>query len=96
MARKGSDYTSKCNVFFCRGHQFEDNKATVQAYKPGQVVNIVLDIINHHPWGYANVSVIDLATNMAIGSPLIAWNACFKSGYPYPNSEEDAKKLESV
>ncbi|KAG9111078.1 hypothetical protein FRC07_008105, partial [Ceratobasidium sp. 392] len=101
VAKKGSDYNpnargtevmflqAKCNLFFCRGHQFADNTKTVQSYKPGQVVNIVLDIINHHPSGYANVSVIDSATNKRIGSPLIAWNPYFASGYPYPKSEEN-------
>lgn len=33
--------------------QFADNTSKVQKYKPGQVVNIVLDIENHHPVGYA-------------------------------------------
>ncbi|KAF8687917.1 Lytic polysaccharide mono-oxygenase, cellulose-degrading, partial [Rhizoctonia solani] len=90
IARIGSDFNpTKCNLFFCRGHQFEDNKATVQSYKPGQVVNIDLDIVNHHPSGYANVSVIDSATNKRIGQPLIAWNPYFGSGYPYPKSEEN-------
>ncbi|CUA73065.1 hypothetical protein RSOLAG22IIIB_10510 [Rhizoctonia solani] len=69
--------------------KFEDNTATVQSYTPGQVVNIDLDIINHHPSGYANVSVINSATNTRIGEPLIAWNPYFGSGYPYPKSEEN-------
>jgi hypothetical protein len=33
--------------------QFVDNTNRVQKYTPGQVLNIVLDIINHHPVGYA-------------------------------------------
>ncbi|CAE7109038.1 unnamed protein product [Rhizoctonia solani] len=90
IARIGSDFNpAKCNLFFCRGHQFEDNTATVQSYTPGQVINIDLEIINHHPSGYANVSVIDSATNTRIGQPLISWNPYFASGYPYPKSEEN-------
>ncbi|KDN39263.1 hypothetical protein RSAG8_08898, partial [Rhizoctonia solani AG-8 WAC10335] len=72
-----------------RIYKFEDNTATIQSYTPGQVVNIDLNIINHHPSGYANVSVINSATNTRIGEPLIAWNPYFGSGYPYPKSEEN-------
>ncbi|CCO35686.1 hypothetical protein BN14_09804 [Rhizoctonia solani AG-1 IB] len=78
IARIGSDF-----------NPFSDNQATIQSYKPGQVVNIDLDIINHHSPGYANVSVIDSATNTRVGQPLIAWNPYFASGYPYPKSEEN-------
>ncbi|KAG8731793.1 hypothetical protein FRC10_001438 [Ceratobasidium sp. 414] len=67
---------------------FADNTNKVQKYTPGQVVNIVLDIENHHPVGYANVSVIATATNTPIGSPLIAWNPYF-TGYPYPKDQEN-------
>ncbi|KAF8595321.1 hypothetical protein BDV93DRAFT_548133 [Ceratobasidium sp. AG-I] len=89
IAKIGSDFNpAKCNLFLCRGHQFEDNTSKVQKYAPGQVVNVVLNIINHHPSGYANVSVIDSATNKAIGSPLIAWDPYF-TGYPYPKDQEN-------
>ncbi|KAB5591878.1 putative effector protein [Ceratobasidium theobromae] len=75
IAKIGSDF-----------NPFADNTDRVQAYQPGQVLNIVLDIINHHPVGYANVSVIDSATNTAIGAPLIAWDPYF-TGYPYPKDQ---------
>ncbi|KAF8600241.1 hypothetical protein BDV93DRAFT_608781 [Ceratobasidium sp. AG-I] len=89
IAKIGSDFNATaCNLFFCRGQQFADNTSKVQKYTPGQVVNIVLDIENHHPVGYANVSVIDTKTNKAIGSPLIAWNPYF-TGYPYPKDQEN-------
>ncbi|KAG8684562.1 hypothetical protein FRC11_011916 [Ceratobasidium sp. 423] len=77
-----------CNLFLCRGQQFADNTDKVQTYTPGQVVNIVLDIENHHPVGYANVSVINTATNTIVGTPLIAWDPYF-TGYPYPKDQEN-------
>ncbi|KAG9112972.1 hypothetical protein FRC07_007840 [Ceratobasidium sp. 392] len=89
IAKIDSGYNAaKCNLFLCRGQQFADNTSKVQKYKPGQTVNFVLDIENHHPVGYANVSVIATATNKAIGSPLIAWNPYF-TGYPYPKEQEN-------
>ncbi|KAK4151631.1 hypothetical protein C8A00DRAFT_45206 [Chaetomidium leptoderma] len=67
----------KCNAFLCRGYQYEDNTAT--EYKPGQVVDFHVDLVaGHHP-GYANVSVVDLATNTIIGAPLRSWD-------DYPNA----------
>ncbi|CUA67606.1 hypothetical protein RSOLAG22IIIB_07469 [Rhizoctonia solani] len=89
IAKIDSNYKpAQCNLFLCRGQQFADNTGKVQTYKPGQVVNIVLDIENHHPVGYANVSVIDTATNKIVGSPLIAWDPYF-TGYPYPKDQEN-------
>ncbi|KAK4032643.1 hypothetical protein C8A01DRAFT_50609 [Parachaetomium inaequale] len=66
-----------CNAFLCRGYQYEDNTAT--DYTAGQVIDFHVDLIaGHHP-GYANVSVVDLATNKVIGDPLRSWD-------DYPNA----------
>ncbi|KAF8885217.1 hypothetical protein BD779DRAFT_1673850 [Infundibulicybe gibba] len=61
-----------CHLFFCRGYQYADNTANTRAYKPGTVVNMLVDLEAHHT-GYANVSIFDLATQKAIGSPLMNW-----------------------
>ncbi|KAK4139705.1 uncharacterized protein C8A04DRAFT_40496 [Dichotomopilus funicola] len=63
---------SNCNLWFCKGYQFEDNVDNVQAYTTGQVVDLNVWIRIPHE-GYANVSVVDTATNTVIGEPLIAW-----------------------
>jgi hypothetical protein len=62
----------KCNLWLCRGYQFADNAAQVQAYKPGDVVDMEVWIRIPHK-GYANVSVVDTATNSIIGTPLMVW-----------------------
>ncbi|EKD16061.1 uncharacterized protein L3040_003501 [Drepanopeziza brunnea f. sp. 'multigermtubi'] len=63
-----------CNVFLCRGQQFADNKANVQNYTAGQVVNMraVLPIPHEGPM---NVSIVDTATNRVIGAPLISFDS---------------------
>ncbi|KAH6671018.1 hypothetical protein B0J14DRAFT_484903 [Halenospora varia] len=61
-----------CNVFLCKGLQFADNTANVQTFQPGQVVNMLATIPIPHE-GPMNVSVINTATNTAIGAPLISF-----------------------
>ncbi|KAF8063596.1 hypothetical protein FPV67DRAFT_1701541 [Lyophyllum atratum] len=63
---------TSCHLFFCRGLQFEDNKSNTRVYKPGTVVPFHVDIEAHHT-GYANVSVVNLATQKPIGAPLFLW-----------------------
>ncbi|KAF9035246.1 hypothetical protein BJ165DRAFT_1511001, partial [Panaeolus papilionaceus] len=67
----GYDATA-CPLFFCRGHQFDDNTNNVQEYIPGQQVHFLVDIAVRHT-GTANVSIVNLATQTTIGEPLIAW-----------------------
>ncbi|KAK3387920.1 hypothetical protein B0H63DRAFT_500918 [Podospora didyma] len=62
----------KCNQYLCKGFQFADNKAGVQSYKAGDVVNLEVYIRIPHK-GYANVSVVDTASNTIVGTPLISW-----------------------
>jgi hypothetical protein len=62
----------KCNLWLCKGYQFADNSANVQSYKTGQVVDLDVWIRIPHK-GYANVSVVDTASNSLIGEPLISW-----------------------
>jgi hypothetical protein len=63
---------SRCNVFLCKGLQFEDNIANVQTLQPGQVVNMQASIPIAHE-GPMNVSVVNTKMNMAIGGPLISF-----------------------
>jgi hypothetical protein len=62
----------KCNLWLCKGYQFADNAANVQSYKAGQVVDLQVWIRIPHK-GYANVSVVDTASNSVIGTPLKSW-----------------------
>ncbi|KAF9445204.1 hypothetical protein P691DRAFT_282874 [Macrolepiota fuliginosa MF-IS2] len=72
-AKVDSGYdAAACHLFFCKGYQFEDNTDRVQKYSAGQVVNFLVDIEARHT-GYANVSVVDLASQTVIGKPLFNW-----------------------
>lgn len=62
--------STACNVFLCKGLQFEDNKAQIQNFTKGQVVNMRASIPIPHE-GPMNVSIINTKTNTAIGAPLI-------------------------
>jgi hypothetical protein len=58
------------------GVQFSDNTSKVQKYTPGQVVNIVLDIENHHPVGYAvrlNVVLLRFLNLEALSPRMCLW-----------------------
>jgi len=74
----------KCNLYFCKGFQFADNKANVYSYKPGEKVDFTVQIRIPHE-GYANVSIVDTAANKAIGSPLFAWPSGYASGKDFPS-----------
>ncbi|KAK2043904.1 hypothetical protein LZ31DRAFT_467368 [Colletotrichum somersetense] len=63
-----------CQVNLCRGAKFEDNKANVQTFTPGQVVNMKAEIPIPHE-GPMNVSIVDTATNTVIGEPLIVFDS---------------------
>jgi hypothetical protein len=76
---------TKCDLYFCKGFQFADNKDNVYAYKPGDVVNINVQIRIPHA-GYANVSVVDTATNTVIGQPLFTWAKGYADSKDFPNN----------
>lgn len=61
-----------CNLWLCKGYQFADNAANVQSYTTGQVVDLDVWIRIPHK-GYANVSVVDTASNSVVGTPLVSW-----------------------
>ncbi|KAL4930331.1 uncharacterized protein BDV17DRAFT_289940 [Aspergillus undulatus] len=73
-AAREADADYNCNAYLCRGYQFEDNSDNVLVVTAGEVLYFHIDLIaGHHP-GYANVSVVDTATNEIIGEPLRSWD----------------------
>ncbi|CAG8973150.1 hypothetical protein HYALB_00008681 [Hymenoscyphus albidus] len=71
----------KCNLFLCKGLQFDDNKSQVQNFTAGQKVNMKASIPIPHE-GPMNVSVIKTSTNKAIGSPLIEFKSYADESLP--------------
>jgi hypothetical protein len=72
-APKQADYdAAKCNIWTCKGMQFDDNKDNVQSWTAGQKVPMTVNIAAPHT-GVANISIIDTATNAIIGKPLLSW-----------------------
>jgi hypothetical protein len=72
----GADFdAAACDLWLCKGFQFADTPAAnIQSYTAGQVVDMKYDIRAPHT-GYANVSIVDTATNKVIGEPLISWDS---------------------
>jgi hypothetical protein len=71
IASSQKDYDpTKCNLFLCKGYQFPDNSANIQAFTPGQVVPMTIKIGAPHT-GTANVSIVDTKANAVIGDQLI-------------------------
>ncbi|KAI0006471.1 hypothetical protein F4779DRAFT_632961 [Xylariaceae sp. FL0662B] len=73
LDKADADY--KCNAYLCRGYQYEDNIDNVHAVTSGELLTFHIDLIAGHKPGYANVSVVNLATNEVIGEPLRLWSA---------------------
>ncbi|KAH7329555.1 hypothetical protein B0I35DRAFT_507819 [Stachybotrys elegans] len=69
----GAEYN--CDPFLCRGYQWEDNESKLHTVVSGDVINFKVDLIAGHQPGYANVSIVDTATNEAIGAPVLTWEA---------------------
>lgn len=67
----GSDFNAaECNLWLCKGFQFDDNTDNVQSYTLGQTIDFEINIAAPHT-GVANVSVVKTSTNSLIGTPLI-------------------------
>ena len=85
IRKQDSEYNAEaCELYFCRGFKYEDNKSLVKKYSAGQVVPFRIDMIARHT-GYANVSVIDLQAKKPIGSPLVYWPRYFDNTLGFPN-----------
>ncbi|RYP33535.1 hypothetical protein DL767_004710 [Monosporascus sp. MG133] len=81
MAAADGEYN--CDAYFCRGYQYEDNVDNVKAVKAGDVLDFKIDMVASHRPGYANVSIVDIATNEII-EPLRTWDE-----YPGYNTGPD-------
>ncbi|GIZ38507.1 hypothetical protein CKM354_000192400 [Cercospora kikuchii] len=68
------DYDAEaCGLWLCKGMKFDDNTDNVQTYTAGQEVDLNFAIRAPHS-GYANVSIVDTATNSIIASDLKKWD----------------------
>lgn len=61
---------SDCNLWLCKGFQFDDNVDNVQSYSLGETIDFDVNIAAPHT-GFANVSVVKTSTDTIIGEPLI-------------------------
>lgn len=61
-----------CNLWLCRGLQFDDNQGGSQAWRAGQEVNFRVKLTIPHD-GSANVSVVRAADDAVLGEPLVVW-----------------------
>ncbi|KFA52333.1 hypothetical protein S40293_00645 [Stachybotrys chartarum IBT 40293] len=86
-ASKVADADYACDVYACRGYQFEDNESALQTYQAGDVVSFHVDLIAGHRPGYANVSVVDPVNNVVIGEPLKTW-AAWPVNNPGPDRDD--------
>lgn len=71
VAATQTDYNAaECNIWLCKGFKYADNTANVQTWTAGQVVDFTFDVRAPHT-GYANVSIVNTATNTVIGEQLL-------------------------
>ncbi|KAI5852065.1 hypothetical protein BZA05DRAFT_372955 [Tricharina praecox] len=63
-----------CNLWLCKGYQFDDNTANVQTYTPGETIQMQVDIRAPHT-GYANVSIVNTKSNSVVGTALKTWES---------------------
>ena len=77
-----------CNMWLCKGFQFEDNAHQVQSYKPGDVIDMEIFIRIPH-LGYANVSIVDTASNKVVGDMLKVWEDGYADAALFPNLPKD-------
>lgn len=70
---KYADADYKCNAFLCRGYQYEDNTDNVKTVHAGDNLHFHINLVAGHKPGYANMSVVDTATNTVI-TALKTWD----------------------
>ncbi|KAK8051937.1 hypothetical protein PG993_003322 [Apiospora rasikravindrae] len=81
------DMTADCNLWLCKGFQFEDNKANVQSFTVGQKVPITFDLRAPHT-GTANISIVDTKSNSIIGTPLKTYDTFASNSAPQAADEK--------
>jgi hypothetical protein len=74
VAASQPDYNeAACNIWQCKGYKFEDNAAAnIQSWTTGQKVDFKFDVRAPHT-GYANVSIVETATNKILGDMLVVY-----------------------
>ncbi|EOA87074.1 hypothetical protein ACJQWK_08541 [Exserohilum turcicum] len=75
-----------CRLWQCKGIPFSDH-GEIQQYKPGQKVEMKVDIRAPHD-GVANVSIVNTATDTVIGKPLISWDKYALTSQPLSQHPE--------
>jgi hypothetical protein len=75
VAASQADYDeAACNIWQCKGYKFEDNAAAnIQSWTTGQKVDFRFDVRAPHT-GYANVSIVETATNKILGDMLVVYD----------------------
>lgn len=74
VAATQTDYNAaECNIWLCKGYKYGDNTANVQSWTAGQVVDFTFDVRAPHT-GYANVSIVNTATDTIIGEQLLYYS----------------------
>ncbi|KAF2268746.1 hypothetical protein CC78DRAFT_551199 [Lojkania enalia] len=82
VANGQSDFdAATCNVWQCKGFQFEDNTANVKSFSVGEVVPMTVEIRAPHT-GTANVSVVKTSSNSILGDALISWDVYASNSAP--------------
>ncbi|KFX99248.1 hypothetical protein V490_01876 [Pseudogymnoascus sp. VKM F-3557] len=67
------DANYKCNIYLCRGYQYEDNTSRVMALNADDNIPFHINLVAGHKPGYANASVVDTSTNKVVAA-LKTWD----------------------
>jgi hypothetical protein len=87
VAASQTDYDAEaCNIWLCKGYKYADNTANVQSWTAGQVVDFTFDVRAPHT-GYANVSIVNTATNTIIGDQLLYYSDFADNSKTIPANE---------
>lgn len=78
-----ADVGPSCNLYLCKGYQFDDNTENVLEYTTGEEVDMEVFIRIPHV-GYANVSVVDTERNEVL-EELKVWEDGYADGDVFPD-----------
>jgi hypothetical protein len=93
LAAKDSAYNpSKCNLWLCKGLQFDDNKGNTQTWQAGQVVPIKVWLRVPHE-GLANVSIVDTKSDKIVGDMLKVWSKGYAPGKKESDTPLDQREF---
>lgn len=87
VAATQTDYdAAACGIWLCKGFKFADNAANIQSWTAGETVDFTFDVRAPHA-GYANVSIVDTATNTIIGDMLKVYDDFGNNAYTIPANQ---------